>query len=185
MKWRKWNNLIHRDLGYLCVGLTIIYAVSGVAVNHTRDWNPNYSVDRQERNIGSIPEEIRHSKDVIPFVLDQFGEVEIPKSHFRPDPENIEIYFENTTIQVNLISGIAVQERIQSRSILRPMNFLHLNNARKLWTYFADLYAVCLIVLSLTGIFVLRGKKGIKGRGKWLITAGLLVPVVFLVAYFD
>ena len=25
MNWRKWNNLIHRDLGYLCFGLTIVY----------------------------------------------------------------------------------------------------------------------------------------------------------------
>jgi len=29
MKWRKWNNILHRDIGYLCVGLTVVY-VSGV-----------------------------------------------------------------------------------------------------------------------------------------------------------
>ena len=34
MKWRKWNIIIHRDLGYLCFGLTILYVISGVAVNH-------------------------------------------------------------------------------------------------------------------------------------------------------
>ena len=27
MKWRKWNIIIHRDLGYLCFGLTLIYGV--------------------------------------------------------------------------------------------------------------------------------------------------------------
>ena len=39
MKWRKWNKIIHRDLGYLCFGLTIIYVISGVAVNHIATWN--------------------------------------------------------------------------------------------------------------------------------------------------
>jgi hypothetical protein len=40
IKWRKGNRLIHRDRGYLCAGLTVVYAVSGVAVNHLRDWTP-------------------------------------------------------------------------------------------------------------------------------------------------
>ena len=31
-KWRRWNNVLHRDLGYLCVALTIVYAISGIAV---------------------------------------------------------------------------------------------------------------------------------------------------------
>ena len=185
MKWRKWNNLLHRDLGYLCVGLTLIYAISGVAVNHTRDWNPNYAVSRQEVSIGEIPGEIRQSEEVIPFILNALGEESTHKSHFRPDPDNIEIYLEGSTVQANLSTGLIVREEVKSRSLLRPMNFLHLNNARKLWTYFADLYAVCLIALSLTGMFMIRGKKGLKGRGKWLVALGFLLPIIFLIAYYD
>jgi hypothetical protein len=45
MKWRKWNIIIHRDLGYLCFGLTILYVISGVAVNHIHEWNPTYKID--------------------------------------------------------------------------------------------------------------------------------------------
>ncbi|HQL31599.1 MAG TPA: hypothetical protein PLM67_15390, partial [Thermoanaerobaculales bacterium] len=32
----------HRDVGYFIAGLTVIYAVSGIAVNHIDDWNPSY-----------------------------------------------------------------------------------------------------------------------------------------------
>ena len=53
-RWRYWNNVLHRDLGYLVVALTIIYAVSGIAVNHVHDWNPNYSIERDEREIEPI-----------------------------------------------------------------------------------------------------------------------------------
>ena len=33
-KIRKWNRIIHRDLGYIAVGLSLVYAISGVVVNH-------------------------------------------------------------------------------------------------------------------------------------------------------
>jgi hypothetical protein len=46
-----WEYIIHRDLGYLCFGLTIIYVISGVAVNHIQDWNPNYVIERQTDTI--------------------------------------------------------------------------------------------------------------------------------------
>ncbi len=50
MKLRKLNRVTHRDIGYLITGLTIIYAISGVALNHMHDgnWNPNYIIEKTE-----------------------------------------------------------------------------------------------------------------------------------------
>nr|MCU0409567.1 hypothetical protein [Bacteroidales bacterium] len=42
MNISKLNRITHRDIGYLIAGLTIIYALSGIALNHKHDWNPNY-----------------------------------------------------------------------------------------------------------------------------------------------
>jgi hypothetical protein len=42
---------------------------------------------------------------------------------------------------------------------------MHLNHPKKLWTWMADIYAAVLIILAVTGLFVLKGKKGITGRG--------------------
>ena len=42
MNLSKLNRVSHRDIGYLIAGLTIIYALSGIALNHKNDWNPNY-----------------------------------------------------------------------------------------------------------------------------------------------
>src|SRR5512144_790235 len=41
-RWRLWLRAIHRDLGYFCVGLTFVYALSGLAVNHIADWEPQF-----------------------------------------------------------------------------------------------------------------------------------------------
>jgi len=76
-----------------------------------------------------------------------------------------------------------VVEIVKDRRGLQEMNFLHLNQPRAWWTYMADLYAVALLALAVTGLFMLKGKKGITGRGAWLTTVGVLIPVVFLWLY--
>ena len=55
MKLRRLIIATHRDVGYFFAGLTVIYAVSGVAVNHIDDWNPNYVIRREVVEIGVLP----------------------------------------------------------------------------------------------------------------------------------
>ena len=54
MNWRRLNNVLHRDIGYLAVGLSIVYGVSGVAVNHKADWNPSYGVGKTFQQIDPV-----------------------------------------------------------------------------------------------------------------------------------
>jgi uncharacterized membrane protein len=53
------------------------------------------------------------------------------------------------------------------------------------WTYVADVFAVLLIFLAGSGIFMVRGKNGIVGRGKWIVAAGILIPVIFWILYMN
>ncbi|HKL38702.1 MAG TPA: hypothetical protein VJ876_07375, partial [Bacteroidales bacterium] len=57
MKWRKLNRILHRDLGYFFFGMTLIYALSGIALNHIDDWNPSYSIESEEIQLKSLPSE--------------------------------------------------------------------------------------------------------------------------------
>jgi len=183
-KWRKWNNIIHRDLGYLCVGLTVVYAVSGVAVNHIRDWNPNFKITSIASNIGPVTAIDLSSPGAIDDMLARVGETGSLRSMFRPDPDSLQLFMDDgTVVYVELSSGAVLRESVKSRVLLREANFLHLNHARRLWTFAADVYAVALVILAVTGLFVLKGRKGITGRGAWLTGAGILVPVIFLWLY--
>lgn len=185
IKWRRWNTAIHRDLGYLCAGLTLVYAVSGVAVNHAADWNPNYSVSTRVVELEGLEPAQARSPEFAGTVLERLG-VEGPvQGMFRPDPATVQIFLaESRTITVDLTAGTASVEDVRDRPGLRMANFLHLNHARKLWTWMADLYAVALALLAVTGLFVLRGRNGITGRGAWLTAAGVVIPVAFLLLYF-
>lgn len=181
--WRRWNNILHRDLGYVCAGLTLVYVVSGVAVNHVADWNPNFKVETRSANVGSLTGVDLTDQSAMARVLERAAVPGEIRGSFRPDPETVRIFSDDGTVTVDLASGAAEVELVSERRVLRAVNFLHLNHPKKLWTWAADIYAVALGVLAVTGLFVLKGKKGITGRGAWLTGAGVVVPVFFLWLY--
>jgi len=81
---------------------------------------------------------------------------------------------------VSLPGGSVHDERARRRAGFFELNYLHLNHGKGFWTWFADVYAAGLLVLACTGIFIISGRKGLGGRGLWLLLAGLTVPVVYL-----
>lgn len=184
MNWRKWNNLIHRDLGYLCFGLTIVYVISGVAVNHIDIWNPSYRVEHLRSQLEVPLAATTLDQQFIDGLLARLGENRRYLNSFRPDPQTLQVFVEGNTISVNLATGEVLQEKVVPRPLLRQVNFLHLNHPKKMWSWFADLYALSLGVLATTGLFVLRGKKGITGRGAWLTALGIFMPLLFIWLYY-
>jgi len=152
--------------------------VSGVAVNHAEDWNPNYRVVKERRKVAPIA-------DAAPDAM--FAEaraklaLEEPLSTHRPDPATLQLFYELRTVSIDRPTGEVIVETTSPRPVLRELNDLHLNNLKGWWTLVADAYAIALIVLAGTGLFMLRGRVGLAGRGKWIAGAGALVPIGFLI----
>lgn len=183
MKWRRINNILHRDLGYLCFGLTIIYVISGVAVNHISDWNPNYTIEKIQTTIDPAPLANLSGDPLVRAILTTLGETGEVKGSYRANKETLQVFVVNNNITVNLATGAIFQEKNRPRPVLYKMNYLHINHAKKLWTWVADIYAIALGLVAITGLFVLRGKKGITGRGAWLTGSGIVIPIFFLWLY--
>ena len=184
MKWRRFIRIIHRDIGYVVAALTIIYSVSGIAVNHINDWNPNYIVEHDSSKIIPLNDSLYSAEFAREYLISQLGITDSIKSHFRKSPHEIEIFLEGRTISANLNNGKVEIETISNRSGFKESNFLHLNKPKAWWTWVADLFAVALILLAITGLFMIKGKKGFSGRGKWLFLLGIVIPIVFLFIYY-
>ena len=180
MNWRHWNNALHRDIGFLCIGLTLVYAISGVAVNHISQWNPSYRVERIETNIGPVsgnPSDAGTIRTILAR-LDETGKLE---SSYRPDPHSLQLFVDGRSILIDLGTGHVVHDRAIPRPVLREMNFLHLNHPKKSWTWVADVYAVALGFLAVSGMLMIRRKT--MHRGVVLTGIGFVIPLLFLVLY--
>lgn len=179
--WRKWNRAVHRDFGYLFLGMTLIYAISGIAINHLKDWNPNYVVTTEDIQI-DIPAE-KPNKQAVKEMLEPFEEDGNYRNHYFPNKDYLKIFIKDGTVSIDLTSGEGLIEKTRPRPLFREMNYLHYNPI-KYWTYFSDIFSGALILLGISGILIPRGDKGITRRGLWLTLLGILIPTVYLFIYF-
>ena len=167
-KFRKWCHILHRDLSFFFAGVILIYAFSGIMLNHKRDFNSDYSITQKEYRIaGNFPKaKADFSKAYVLDLLDDLGE----RNNFIKG---------GSSLTVNTETGEAYYESVKKRPILSSLNRLHYNPNRN-WTIFSDIFAVSLIVITLTGLVMLKGRKGFWGRGGIEFAAGILIPLAFI-----
>lgn len=184
MKFRKLNRDLHRDLGYIFFAMTVIYGLSGIALNHIDDWNPNYIIRQKEITADILKTNFQNiSRDNVEILLKEIAPDEKYKNHYFPSEGVLKIFIKDGSIELNTQSGIGVIETSKRRPLFHQFNYLHYN-PRKWWTIFSDIFAGSLILLALTGLFVLKGKNGITGRGAWLTSVGIIIPLIFLLLYY-
>lgn len=184
MRLRKLNRLVHRYLGYFFFGMTIIYAISGIAINHLDDWNPNFSVTTKELNTNYKNGTKLTKEDIFKILENNSISTKTYKSHYYPKPHIVKAFLKNGTLQLNIDNGYGQIETLRRRPIIKEFTFLHYNPVR-LWTYFSDFYAVGLFFLAVTGLFVLKGKHGITGITAIILTTlGIIIPALFLLLYY-
>jgi hypothetical protein len=183
MKLRKWNRILHRDIGYVFFGMSLIYGLSGIALNHLDDWNPDYIIQTRELILEDTPPAAPIDRDQAEMMLKNIHRDFRYKSHFYPQKDIVKIFIQQGSATIDLENGRTYVEVLNKRPVFREFNFLHYNKPKKYWTWFADAFAVALILMAITGLFMIRGKKGITGRGAWLTGLGILIPAIFLVLY--
>jgi len=180
MKWRKLVRVLHRDIGYAATALTLAYSLSGLAVNHIEDWNPNYSFETVEVDLGPLPTSSYDEMEA--FVVRELDiDPHLVKGRFMETQTEFRVFFgEGEEVAVDTITGQGSIKRISTHPVLYESNALHLNNIKGWWTWVADLFALSLITLAITGLLMIKGARGFWGRGKWFVAAGLAVPVGFV-----
>jgi len=183
VKLRQLIRVLHRDIGYFCVGLTVFYAVSGLAVNHIDDWNPRYSRSVERVAVGPLAGDLESMERA---VIKSAGiDADDVRGRHRPDPRTFVVFLPHGgEAKVAVATGKGTVVRISTRPFIFESNVLHLNDLKGIWTYVADAFSVMLILLAITGMFILKGRQGLGGRGKWFVSAGVVLPVAFLVYYY-
>ena len=185
MKWRKSNRWIHRNLGYLFFGMALVYGISGIALNHhaARHWNPGLITRSTSIQYPGELLKIDVDRSTIEKILEICDEEENYKQYYFPNEEHLMIYLKGGHILVSMQTGNMDLVKIRNRPVFRELNYLHYNKPKKLWTWFSDLYAFGLILIAISGLFLIKGRKGISGRGGILTLVGIIIPLALLIIY--
>jgi uncharacterized protein len=179
IQWRAWLRALHRDFGYTSVGLTLIYALSGLAVNHIGDWDPSFVNYTTTHELGSVA--AQSDEAIAKLAASRLGLRGNPRDIYRASETELDLTYERRTLHVNPQTGHIDEEGQKPRFFLRVANWLHLNRGKRAWRYMADAYAVVLLFLATGGLFMIGGKKGLAGRGAVFVLLGAAMPAAYVV----
>ena len=164
--------------------MTIIYGLSGIALNHIEDWNPSYIIRNKEIKINPellAKEQLNKSKVI--SLMKEYVPDEKFKNYYFPNNNTLKVFIKDGNIIVDLTTGQGFLETSKRRPVFHQFNYLHYD-PKQWWTAVSDIYAVSLMILAITGLFILKGKNGITRRGAWLTAIGIVVPILFLMIYY-
>lgn len=173
MKFTKTIRAWHRDLGYLFIGLTIIYAVSGILLLLKKDeQNPSYR---------EIVVEKKAKADLSPDDLKLYWQrnfADLPKlKRIIPKDETYKIYVKGGLGEYEPYSGKVIVKTFKKIPVFKFVNDIHYNSGYR-FTVLAVIYAIVLIFFAISGAIMVKGKKGFKKRGVWFMIIGFIIPVL-------
>ena len=177
-RWRAWLRAIHRDIGYLAVGFTLIYALSGIAMNHIDDWDPNFHATEITRTITPISDDISDAEATrrLAAAAGVTGKLD---DIYRAGDE-VRLSYADGTKLTAIGDTLTLQTR-RDRLFFRVADWLHATRGKQAWKFFADAYAVLLLYLAISGIFMIKGRLGLRWRGAALISLGLAGPLGYII----
>lgn len=171
----KWLRIIHRDLGFLMVGICLVYGISGFLLNHIKSGDAAYKTEQ-----GSLIIEKNLNKELLQKAWEKEENLPPAKKIFSAGEDKFQITFEGGMGSYIPSSGNVEYQKSTKRPFVYWINKLHYNQVKN-WNVMADIFAVSLIFFAVSGLFMVKGKKGLKGRGKWYLFVGILIPVVYII----
>ena len=188
----QWMRSLHRDLGYFTIGLTLIYALSGVVLSvrglgwFKQELNNQIIMKTQIQNkefnkafIDTV------KKGNLPIIFPEDSYKYLNRLHLKIVKEDNNIIHFNAWKSLNIFyntqsgtTNISFKKYPQAIEIFLDA---HKASHESAWFYLAMFYSVVLSFFAISAMFMVRGKYGFKRRGVYLMFAGIIVVVGFLV----
>lgn len=166
--------IIHRDLGFLMVGICIVYGISGFLLNHMDGKDPAFKI-REE----TLQLEKQLSREELTVVWED-RDLPVLKRILPIDETHWRLMLNGGIGVYNSATGITDYEVHTKNEFIYWVNKLHYNKVRG-WSIMADLFAISLLFFAVSGLFIVKGKRGLGGSGKWYLIAGVLIPVLYII----
>ena len=173
MKFSRVLRVIHRDLGFFVVGITLVYGISGVILNHLSENDPAFRTE-----VKTIQLPVNLTENELATIWRTDNQLPTLKRIMRMDANRLRVFLDGGIGIYYSANGSLSYEKHEKRPLIYWMNRLHYNKVKG-WSPVADFFAGSLILLAITGLFMMKGKKGVTGSGKWYLIIGILIPILF------
>jgi len=158
------------------VGICLIYAISGILLNHLGgEKDPAYKTVEEVLKV-----EKRMNTEEIAKLWNTKSGLPKLKKIFEGEAGKYTIMLDGGIGSYDSSTGDLKYEHHSRRQFIYWINKLHYNKING-WTFMADFFAISLIFFAVSGLFIVSKKNGIAGRGKWFVIAGICIPIIYLI----
>ena len=183
---------LHRDLGYFVIGLTLIYAITGIILSGRGLGWFKQEIKSEiviEQNISSkdfnkkFIQVVKEGKLLEIFPEDSYSSVE---KHLKLKQtkveENISYYqaWRSLKIKYDKSTGNTLVKYKGYPFVVEVFVEAHKASHESAWFYLAIIYSVILSFLAISSFWMVKGKNGFKRRGVYFMLAGFVVVGIFL-----
>lgn len=162
----KWMRIMHRDIGFFVIGLTVIYCISGIMLTY--------------RDTGFLKSERLIEKNIEPGLqAAQLGKA----LHLR----NIELVGQDEEIirftagTYNRETGIANYVSEEIPAVLSAFNSLHVTSSKDVRSVFSVFYAILLLFLGISSFWMYRPGSRLFKRGVITALSGVAASILLVI----
>lgn len=175
----------------LCLAGMLLFAVTGITLNHAADIPAKPKVQSLEGVL--LAEDLSqlqsHNQQSQLFLSRLFQQKGIALRFDQAQWEEEEIYLaiprpgSDAWLNIDLQSGEYIYEYTR-RGVIAYLNDLHKGrNTGFVWKVFIDVFSVACVVFSLTGLLLLLRYRKTRPSTEPLLVLGLLIPVLLLIVF--
>lgn len=183
---------LHRDLGYFVIGLTLLYAITGIILSgRALGWLEQEFQDKTviAKNISQKDFKKEFIKTVgegkVSNIFEK-NETDMLKKYLNPKLESYqdEVYiykaWRSLEMKYDKSSGNLEVTYVGLPSYIKIFVEAHKATHESAWFYLAIIYSVILSFLAISSFWMVKGKNGFKKRGVYFMLAGFIVVALFL-----
>jgi uncharacterized protein len=171
----------HRRIGLLVIGMSLVFAVSGISLNHQALWDPYY-IESERYEVAEDLTTSMGEDELNSYLKKRYGIEEDITSSLWDSSHTVTIsYPTGISFAVDLKEKRILEKITRKRPIIYDTIQLHLNGLKGSWAYISDTFAIGLIFLSISGVYLALGR--LSRMDLAILTTGLLLPILFFL-YF-
>ena len=163
---RYYMRFLHNNIGFLIVGLVVIYSLSGLIQIY--------------RDTDLLKHDVDHVKTVAPNLQPAQLKDALRVRDFKVEKNkgNI-IYFKNGTY--NSATGAAKYTTKEWYSFIIPFTELHKSSSKGVAHYFTTIFGILLLFMSVSAFWMFKPGTRLFSRGVYMTVAGIIASIILLI----